>query len=115
VTRLLDHIEITSSIVGRLEGRLIRERGTLAELYSPLNVVIQGRGWSIAYVSLGTIGICWLGLNGAVFAALATRKSRLGLRARLFNWVIRNELRKQRRSRPAALSRVSRQSLFRYR
>jgi hypothetical protein len=40
---------------------------------------------------LGTIGICWLGLNGAVFAALASRKSRPGLRARLFNWVIRNE------------------------
>jgi hypothetical protein len=40
---------------------------------------------------LGTIGICWLGLNGAVFAALATRKSRPRLRARLFNWVIRNE------------------------
>jgi hypothetical protein len=40
---------------------------------------------------LGTIGICWLGLNGAVFAALATRKSRPRLRARLFNWVVRNE------------------------
>jgi hypothetical protein len=40
---------------------------------------------------LGTIGICWLGLNGAVFAALATRKSQPGLRARLFHWVIRNE------------------------
>jgi hypothetical protein len=40
---------------------------------------------------LGTSGICWLGLNAAVFAALATRKSRPGLRARLFNWVIRNE------------------------
>jgi hypothetical protein len=40
---------------------------------------------------LGTIGICWLGLNAALFAALATRKSRPGLRARLFNWVIRTE------------------------
>ena len=99
MTRLLDHIEITSSIVGRLEGRLIRERGTLAELYSPLNVVIQGRDWSIAYVSLGTIGICWLGLNGAVFAVLTTRKSRPHLRERLFNWVIRNEGRRSRARR----------------
>jgi hypothetical protein len=40
---------------------------------------------------LGTIGICWLGLNGLVFAALLTRKSRPRLRARLFNWVMRNE------------------------
>lgn len=40
---------------------------------------------------LSTIGICWLGLNGALFAALATRKSRPGVRAHLFNWVIRNE------------------------
>jgi hypothetical protein len=48
---------------------------------------------------LGTIGICWLGLNGAVFAALATRKSRPRLRARLFNWVIRTESQKRRRSR----------------
>ena len=40
---------------------------------------------------LGTIGICLLASNGAVFAALVTRKSRPGLRARLFNWVIRNE------------------------
>jgi hypothetical protein len=30
-------------------------------------------------------------LNGAVFVALATRKSRPRLRARLFHWVIRNE------------------------
>ena len=50
---------------------------------------------------LGTIGICWLGLNGAVFAALASRKSRPGLRAGLFNWVVRNELREwRRRPRP---------------
>jgi len=48
---------------------------------------------------VGTIGICWLGLNGAVFAALATRKSRPRLRARLFNWVIRTESRKRRSSR----------------
>jgi hypothetical protein len=48
---------------------------------------------------LSTIGICWLGLNGAVFAALATRKSRPRLRARLFNWVIRTESQKRRRSR----------------
>jgi hypothetical protein len=48
---------------------------------------------------LGTIGICWLGLNGAVFAALATRKSRPRLRASLFNWVIRAESQKRRRSR----------------
>jgi hypothetical protein len=33
---------------------------------------------------LGTIGICWLGLNGAVFVALATRKSRPSLGARFF-------------------------------
>ena len=43
------------------------------------------------------VGICWLGLNGAVFATLATRKSQPRLRARLFNWVIRNELRERRR------------------
>ena len=50
---------------------------------------------------LGAIGICWLGLNGAVFAALASRKSRPRLRARLFNWVVRNELREwRRRPRP---------------
>jgi hypothetical protein len=48
---------------------------------------------------LGTIGIFWLGLNGAVFAALATRKSRPRLRAQLFYWVIRNELRERRLSR----------------
>jgi hypothetical protein len=48
---------------------------------------------------LGTIGICWLGLNGAVFAVLATRKSRPHLRARLFNWVIRNEGRRSRARR----------------
>lgn len=36
-----------------------------------------------------TIGICWLGLNGALFAVLMTRRSQPGLRARLFNWVIR--------------------------
>jgi hypothetical protein len=40
---------------------------------------------------LSTIGICWLGLNGAVFAALATRTSRPGLRSRLFDLVIRNK------------------------
>jgi hypothetical protein len=45
---------------------------------------------------LGAIGICWLGLNCAVFAALAARKSRPGLRARLFRWVIRNEPRDRR-------------------
>jgi hypothetical protein len=43
------------------------------------------------------VGICWLGLNGALFATLATRKSQPRLRARLFNWVIRNELRERRR------------------
>jgi hypothetical protein len=48
---------------------------------------------------LGTIGICWLGLNGAVFAALATRKARPRLRARLFNWVMRTEFQKRRHSR----------------
>jgi hypothetical protein len=48
----------------------------------------------------GTIGICLLGLNGAVFAALLTRKSRPRLRARLFNWVIWNE--PARRHRPRA-------------
>jgi hypothetical protein len=51
---------------------------------------------------LTTIGICWLGLNGAVFAVLATRKSRPGLRARLFNWVIRNETQRTASSSPAA-------------
>jgi hypothetical protein len=35
---------------------------------------------------LGTLGICWLGLSSAVFTALATRKSRPGLRTRQFNW-----------------------------
>jgi hypothetical protein len=40
---------------------------------------------------LGTIGICWLGLNGALLVVLATSKSRPRLRARLFNWVLRNE------------------------
>jgi hypothetical protein len=64
---------------------------------------------------LGTLGICWLGLNGAVFAALATRKSRRGLRARLFNWVIRNEFRAAPSTPAAAFARVSRRSLFRYR
>jgi hypothetical protein len=60
---------------------------------------------------LGTIGICLLCLNGAVFAALVTRKSRPRLRARLFNWVIRNELREQRRPRPRrAFARVTRSS-----
>jgi hypothetical protein len=47
---------------------------------------------------LGTIGMCWLGLNGALFAALATRKSRPHLRARLFKWVIRNEPQPRRRA-----------------
>jgi hypothetical protein len=51
---------------------------------------------------LSTIGICWLGLNGAVFAALATRKSRLRVRAQLFYWVIRNELREPAPFTPAA-------------
>ena len=37
---------------------------------------------------LSTIGICWLGVNGALFAVLATRKARPALRDRLFNWVI---------------------------
>lgn len=37
-----------------------------------------------------TIGICWLGLNGALFAVLVTCRSQPGLRARLFNWVIRS-------------------------
>jgi len=81
VTRLLDHVEIASSIVGGIEGRLTRERDTRAELYSPLNVVIQSRAGVSRMSVLGTLGIFWLGLNGAVFAALATRKSRPGLRA----------------------------------
>jgi hypothetical protein len=45
---------------------------------------------------LGAIGIFWLGLNGAVFAALTTRAPRPHLRARLFRWVIRNQSRKPR-------------------
>ena len=48
---------------------------------------------------LSTIGIIWLGVNGAVFAALATRAPRPRLRARLFNWIIRTESQKRRRSR----------------
>jgi hypothetical protein len=48
---------------------------------------------------LGTIGICWLGLNGAVFAALMTRTSRPRLSAHLFDWVIRTESKKLLRSR----------------
>jgi hypothetical protein len=48
---------------------------------------------------LSTIGICWLGLNSAVFAALATRKSRPSLSARLLHWVIRNEPRDRRHRR----------------
>jgi hypothetical protein len=48
---------------------------------------------------LGTIGICLLALNGVVFAVLATRKSRPHFRARLFNWVIRNEGRRSRARR----------------
>jgi len=45
---------------------------------------------------LNTVAICWLSLNSVVFAALATRKSRPRLRARLFSWVMRNEPQKPR-------------------
>jgi hypothetical protein len=48
---------------------------------------------------LSTIGIIWLGVNGAVFVALATRTPRPRLRARLFKWIIRTESQKRRRSR----------------
>jgi hypothetical protein len=48
---------------------------------------------------LSTIGVCWLGLNAALLATLATRKSRPGLRARLFNWVIQKEPRDRRHRR----------------
>jgi hypothetical protein len=48
---------------------------------------------------LGTIGICWLSANGVLLVALATRKPRPGLRARLVNWVVRTNVRKQRRTR----------------
>jgi hypothetical protein len=48
---------------------------------------------------LSAAAICWLALNGAVFAALATRRSRPRLKARLFNWVLRSEPNKPRRPR----------------
>jgi hypothetical protein len=40
---------------------------------------------------LSTTVICWIGLNGAVAAALLVRRSRPALRERLFRWVIRSE------------------------
>lgn len=48
---------------------------------------------------LGLIGLCWLGLNGALFVALVTRKSRPRLRGRLFNWVIRSTVKERGRTR----------------
>lgn len=40
---------------------------------------------------LRTAVICWIGLNGAVAAALLVRRSRPELRERLFRWVMRGE------------------------
>jgi len=48
---------------------------------------------------LSTIGICWLGINGALFAVLATRKPQPAYRARLFRWVIQSRARKHDRPR----------------
>jgi hypothetical protein len=39
----------------------------------------------------GLIGICWLGFNAALFAALAVRKPRPRLQARLFEWFFQTE------------------------
>lgn len=60
---------------------------------------------------LNTVAICWVSLNSVVFAALATRKSRPRLRARLFNWVLRNgsekpRHRRERHPRPVPNTRV---------
>lgn len=48
---------------------------------------------------LSLIGLCWLGLNVALFAALITRKSRPRLKGRLFNWVIRTTVKDRGRPR----------------
>jgi hypothetical protein len=65
----------------------------------PLNRLCCKGGNGVQRMSvLSTIGL-WLGVNGAVFAVLAARKPRPGLRAWLFHWVIRNETAERRRSR----------------
>jgi hypothetical protein len=48
---------------------------------------------------LGLLALCWLGLNGALFVALMTRKSRPRRRTRLFNWVIRTSVKERSRER----------------
>jgi hypothetical protein len=48
---------------------------------------------------LGSIALCWLGLNAILFAALITRKSRPRLKGRLFNWVIRTTVKEPGRPR----------------
>jgi hypothetical protein len=45
---------------------------------------------------LGLIALCWLGLNGVLFAALITRKSRPRPKGRLFSWVIRTSVKEPR-------------------
>jgi hypothetical protein len=40
---------------------------------------------------LATIGICWLGANGALAVALLNRCPRAIMRAKLFRWVIRHQ------------------------
>jgi hypothetical protein len=39
---------------------------------------------------LATIGICWLGANGALAVALLNRRARPAMRDRLFRWVMRH-------------------------
>jgi hypothetical protein len=42
---------LTETTVSDIEGRLTPQRHTRAELYPLLGVVMEGRGWSTAYVS----------------------------------------------------------------
>jgi hypothetical protein len=83
------HVPAPSPLLGGGMAARKRDRG---QNFTPPQSLSCTAGAGVPRMSvLTTIGICWLGLNGAVFAALATRKSRPRLRARLFNWVIRND------------------------
>ena len=71
---------------GRSQGENRQDRLYRSLISYPAEWGLECRPMSVII----TIGICWLGLNGALVAVLATRSSRPGLRARLFNWVVRN-------------------------
>jgi len=76
VTRLLAGPVSLRHTVSDLKGRLTPQAPYAGRTLPALKGCHGRQGAGVRCMSvLGTIGICWLGLNAALFAALATRKS----------------------------------------